>query len=151
ADGQTFSYDIDAKHMGVFSTAGGRMNVLPDVTTNSFDTMFRYVLGNRVYLGSQSDKYETTVVGIAVPALKEEDRFRIPNLVLDLRQEGTQLYFAQLSKGRSADIIMLAPAARVARHIGHIPDQMLRYPLMTTEGLAFVSVRLSSDLWVRRP
>jgi hypothetical protein len=28
---------------------------------------------------------------------------------------------------------------------------MLRYPMMTAGGLAFVSIRLSSDLWVRRP
>jgi len=154
ADGQTFSYDIDAKHMGVFSIALGRMNVLPDVTTSSFVTMFRYVLGNRVYLGTQYDRYETEIVGISVPQLNEEQRFRVPNLVLDLRQEGERLYFAQLSKGRSADIIEIdpaLPAARAARPIGHIPDQMLRYPMMTASGLAFVSVRLSSDLWARAP
>ena len=154
ADGQTFSYDVDPKHMGVFSTALGRMNVLPDVTASPFVTMFRYVLGNRVYLGTQFDRYETEVVGISVPALDEEQRFRVPNLVLDLRQEGRQFYFAQLSKGRTADIIEIdptLPAARAARPIGHIPDQMLRYPMMTAAGLAFVSVRLSSDLWVRRP
>src|SRR4029077_10797113 len=100
------------------------------------------------------DRFETEIVGFSVPLLNEEQRFRVPNLVLDLRQEGEKLYFAQLSKGRSADIIEIDPtlsAARAARPIGHIPDQMLRYPLMTESGLAFVSVRLSSDLWVRDP
>jgi hypothetical protein len=151
ADGQTFSYDVDIKHMGVFSIAGGRMNVLPDVSAGSFVTIFRYVLGNRVYVGTQYDRFETEVVGISVPALNEEARFRVPNLVLDLRQEGSLLYFAQLTKGRSADIVMIDPAARAPRPIGHIADQMLRYPLMTADGLAVISVRLSSDLWVREP
>ena len=45
ADGETFSYDIDAKHMGVFWPAAGRMKVLPDVTTRPIITMFRYVVG----------------------------------------------------------------------------------------------------------
>jgi tRNA A-37 threonylcarbamoyl transferase component Bud32 len=151
ADGQTFSYDIDSNHMGVYSTAGGRMNVLPDVTDSSFLTMFRYVLGNRVYLGTQSEKFVTEIVGISVPLLKEEERFRVPNLVLDLRQDGRRFYFAQVSKGRSADIVTIDVASRTAHPIGHIDDQMLRYPLMTASGLAFVSVRLSSDLWARKP
>src|SRR4030095_659336 len=49
ADSQTFSYDVDVKHMGVFSTVGGRINVLPDVTTRSFVTFFRFPIGNSVY------------------------------------------------------------------------------------------------------
>jgi len=151
ADAQTFSFDVDAKHMGVFSTAAGRMNVLPDVNTRPFVTIFRYVIGNRVFLGTMFDKFETEIVSIAVPLLNEEERFRIPHLVLDLRQEGQRMYFAFHDKGRGADIVELDPEARAARSIGHIRDQMLRYPMMTSQGLGFISVRLTSDLWVRKP
>jgi hypothetical protein len=150
ADGQTFSYDIDVKHMGVFSTAAGRMNVLPDVTTRSFITMFRHVLGNHVYISTVLDKYETEIVGISVPLLNEVERFRVPRVALDLRQGGRQIYLSYRSNGRDADIVALDPVALTARGLGHIPDQMLRYPMMTANGLAFVSVRLSSDLWVKK-
>ena len=110
ADGQTFSYDIDAKHMGVFSTVGGRMNVLPAATTRSFVTIFRHVIGNRLDLGTMFADYETELVGFSVPLLAEEDRFRVRHLALDLRQEGRLMYFAHTDNGRGADIIEVDPA-----------------------------------------
>ena len=151
ADGQTFSYDIDAKHMGVFSTVGGRMNVLPAATTRSFMTIFRHVIGNRLYLGTMFADYETELVGFSVPLLAEEDRFRVRHLVLDLRQDGRLMYFAHTDNGRGADIIEVDPAARTGRALGRIPGQMLRVPMRIEEGLAFISILASSDLWVRRP
>jgi hypothetical protein len=149
ADGQTFSFDIDINHMGVFSTAAGRMNVLPDVNGRPFLSIFRHAIGNRVFLGILSDTYETEVVGVSLPLLKEEARFRVPKLPLDLRLEGEQMFFAHLSRGRGADIVVTDAAARAARAIGRIPEHLLRYPMLSTNGLVFVSVRLASDLWVR--
>ncbi len=46
-DGETFSFDVDPKHMGVFSTATGRMKVLPEVTAKPYLTSFRFVNANR--------------------------------------------------------------------------------------------------------
>ena len=149
-DGETFSYDIDAMHMGVFWPAAGRMKVLPDVTTRPIVTMFRYVIGTRVFLGTFFENSETEIVGISLPHLNEEVRFRVPQLALDLRPEGRTLLFAQRNAGRGADIAEVDPGAGRSRLVGRIPGQMLRYPLRTATGLAFVSVRLSSDLWVRK-
>ena len=151
ADGDTFSYDVDAKHVGVFSTTLGRMNVLPDVTTRSFITMFRFVVENRVFVGTYFDTRETEIVGITVPMLKEDARFRVDNLALDLRLEAGKLYFAQRSLGRGSSIIEVDVASRKARALGHIPEQMVRYPMFVGNGLAFASVRLASDLFVRKP
>ena len=150
ADGQTFSFDIDAQHMGVYSTATGRMNVLPDVTSKPFLSIFRHVMGNRVLLGTLFDTYETEIVPVALPLLKEEERFRLPNMPLDLRLEGRQIFFSHHSRGRRADIVVIDDEARSARSLGHIPDHLLRYPMLIRQGLAFVSVRLASDLWVRK-
>ena len=148
---ETFSFDIDAKHVGVFSTVGGRMNVLPAATTRSFVTIFRHVIGNRLYLGTMFADYETELVGFSVPLLGEEDRFRVRHLVLDLRQDGRFMYFAHTDNGRGADIIEINPAAHSGRALGRIPGQMLRHPLRIEEGLAFISILASSDLWLRRP
>jgi hypothetical protein len=151
ADSQTFSYDIDAKHMGVFSTAAGRMNVLPDVTTRPFITMFRFVVGSSVVIGTYYDNSESEIVGISTPLLEEESRFRVTNLALDLRREGDKLYFAHRNRGRGSDITELDPQARTSRALGYVPDQLVRYPMIVGDDLAFVSVRLSSDLIQRRP
>ena len=91
-------------------------------------------------------------MGITVPVLKEDARFRVDNLALDLRLGAGKLYFAQRQvRSRVVDIIEIDVAARKARAIGHVPEQMLRYPMSVANGLAFVSVLPSSDLWVRKP
>jgi hypothetical protein len=152
ADGETFSYDIDANHMGVFLVGAGRMKVLPDVTQLPSITMFRYVIGNRVYLGTYLENLQTEVVGISVPLLNEEDRFRVPELVLDMRPAGRTLLFSKRNNaGRTCDIAEIDVAARTARYLGRIPQHMLRYPLPIADGVAFVSVRMASDLMLQKP
>ena len=120
ADGQTFSFDIDLKHMGVFSTRAGRMNVLPDVTTRSFVTIFRYVIANRVFLGTMFDNTRDGDRRLRGPLLNEEERFRLPHLALDLRLEGAQMFFAQHKQGRGRNIMRDRPrGAQGACHRPH--------------------------------
>ena len=65
---------------------------------------------------------------------------------------GQTLLFAQRTKGRGCRHRARSISAQhAARFLGRIPDHMLRYPLPTANGLAFVSVRLASDLWLRKP
>ena len=151
ADSDTFSYDVDAKHVAVFSTTLGRMNVLPDVTTRSFITMFRFVVENRVFVGTYFDTRETEIVGITVPVLKEDARFRVDNLALDLRLEEGEIYFTHRDIGRGSSIAAVDVAARKGRALGRIPEQLVRSPMFVGDGLAFVSVRLASDLFVLKP
>ena len=137
--------------MAVFSTTVGRMNVLPDVTTRSFITMFRFVVENRVFVGTYFDTRETEIVGITVPLLKEDARFRVDNLALDLRLEAGKLYFAQRSavagrhhrgRRRVAD----GPRCSVTS-----PSRWFAIRCSSANGLAFASVRLASDLFLRKP
>jgi hypothetical protein len=150
-DSDTFSYDIDAKHVGVFWVEPGRMKVLPDVTQRPIITMFRHVIANRVYVATSFNSLETEVVGISLPLLNEEERFRVPELVLDMRSMGRTLVFSKRTGGRGYDIAAVDVGTQTARLLGRIPEHMLRYPLPTPNGLAFVSVRLASDLMQRRP
>ncbi len=104
-DGEMFSYDIDAKHMGVFWPAAGRMKVMPDVTTRPVITMFRYVIGTHVFLGIiLRQRRDRDRRDFAAAVLKEEVRFRVPLLALDMRPDEGRLLFAQRNKGRGADI-----------------------------------------------
>ena len=115
ADGETFSFDIDAKHMGVFSTGGGRMNVLPDVTTRSFITMFRYVVGT----ASSSGR-------ISTPARRRSSGSRAAAQrggAVPRRQPGARSAAGgagscssrSATSGRGVDIIEVDVAARTAR------------------------------------
>jgi hypothetical protein len=126
------------------------MNVMLDLTTRPFLTMFRFVIGNRV-LSTYFETSRLEIVGVSLPLLKEDERFRVPNLALDLRLEGSKMYFSQRNRGRAYSIAEVDVAARSARALGFIPDHLLRYPMRVGNGLAFVSVRLSSDLHVRKP
>jgi protein kinase-like protein/WD40 repeat protein len=151
ADGQTFSFDVDTKHVGVFSTAARRVNVLGDLPAPSFVTMFRHVIDNRVFIGTYFETLETEVVGISVPSLKEDLRFRVASMLLDLRREGEKMYFVQTPHSRGSHIAELDVASRTVRVLGRVPYQLVRSPMLVDDGLAFISVRLASDLWFRKP
>jgi serine/threonine-protein kinase len=94
ADGQTFSYDVDAKHVGIFLVAASRSYVLPEPTTTTFFSMFRYAIGNRIFITPIQDSGEMEVVGFTVPELRQDLRFRVAELGLDLTSAGTMLYYA---------------------------------------------------------
>ena len=103
ADGQTFSYDIDAKHMGVFSTAGGRMNVLPDVTPQIVrDDVPLRGRQQRLHRDAVRQRRDGDRGHLRAGAHRRRSGFAFPKLVLDLRLEGEQLYFAHRNKGRGA-------------------------------------------------
>jgi len=146
ADSQTFSYDVDTKHMGVFSTAASRMSVLPEVTPKPLISSFRFVSGNVVFVSTVTEKTETEVTGISVPSMEETVRFRLPELVLDLLHAGSVFYYANpTEKG----LIELDLSNRQARRIGQLPGQSVRYPIVLADGLVFVGTRLRATVVIR--
>ncbi len=128
------------------------MNVLPDVTTRSVhhDVPLR---GRAT--ASSSGPISTTArprsSGISVPLLKEDARFRVAHLALDLRLGGAKLYSPSAARGGSPTSRRSTWRRATPALLGHIPEQMVRYPMSIANGLAFVSVRLASDLIVRKP
>ena len=139
-------------HGRVLDRQRGRMNVLPDVTTRSFITMFRYVVGERVFLGTYYDTSETEIVGIAVPLLKEEERFRVAGPgARPAAGRGGCWYFAQRNGGRGVDI----SEVDVATHDGAPNRAHPRADAALSDddrgGLAFVSIRPGVGPVVARP
>ena len=129
ADGQTFSYDVDTKHMGVFSTAENRMRVLPEVTLKPLVTSFRFVSGNSVFVASVVESTETELTGISVPSMEELVRFRLPGLALDLRPAGSVFYATNFTAGHRTEFTELDMSNKQARRLGHVPGQGIRYPI----------------------
>jgi hypothetical protein len=149
ADGQTFSYDIDNSHVGVFSTSVNRMYVLPQTTFDSFATIFRSTIGNRVLVATWTGKDEMTVSVVLVPQLKDDVRFRISEWGIDFASDGRRLYFANDGTVKKRAIVAVDLTGQSARWIGAIREQSLLQPLLAETGLAFLSVRHVSDLFVR--
>ena len=87
-----------------------------------------------------------------MPLLKEEARFRVANLALDLRLEAAEAVLrATQSRARVVD-----HARSTSRRAGPAlsvtsPSRWFAIRCSSANGLAFVSVRLASDLFVRKP
>jgi hypothetical protein len=148
-DGQTFSYDVDTKHMGVFSPRFGHATVLPEATQQPSASSFRYPTGGLIFIAGITNTGAAEVVGVSWPALREEERWRTDDFVLDLRAEGSRLYYTGGYDKRFRQLVEVDSRRQVARRLGFIRDQIFRYPLFVGTDLAFTSVRNTADLYGR--
>jgi len=151
SDNDTFSFDVDPKHMGVFSTATGRMKILPEVTARPYLTSFRYVNGNRIFIATVFETGEAEVSDISLPALTQGPKFRLPPGGYDLRPAGSLLYYANLLPGQFQGLVEANLSTREGRVLGRLRQQGIRYPLFTSEGLAFVGLQFGTTVVVDGP
>ena len=149
-DGQMFSYDVDTKHVGVFSTALRRVTIVPDATSQHYVTLFRASTVDAVLVSGVFDGGETEVTRVELPWLQEGERFRVGEPLLDVRPDGEQLYAVGRANGQFANLLALEPRRRRARRVGRISDQTIRSPIFLDESLSFVSTRFNHKLAVRR-
>jgi tRNA A-37 threonylcarbamoyl transferase component Bud32 len=151
ADGQTFSFDVDAKHMGVFSLRTGRMTVLPDVTAKPSVTSFRSVSPDGVLLSTVYEDGATQFSEISVPALTERARFRVRSAGLDLHSAGSFLYYTGVSVTAFGELARLNVATREAHWLGRLREQTIRYSKVAGGGLTFVGRHTATSIAVKRP
>jgi tRNA A-37 threonylcarbamoyl transferase component Bud32 len=149
-DGQTFSYDVDARHVGVFSTALRRVTIVPEVPSHAYVTLFRASTGDSVLVSGVFDTGHTEVTTVGLPWLKEQNRFRVSEFLMDLRSHDGLLYAVGRSTGKQLGMLELDPQRGRARRLGAIRDQTLRSPLVSREWLSFVSTRFDHRLTVRQ-
>jgi hypothetical protein len=106
-----------------------------------FVTTFRFVIGRRIFIESARESGDVELVEISAPALREGERFRLPDLALDLTSNGRFLYYASVSPTAKAKIVELDEKGSRSRWLGGIRGQFVRYPMFVPAGLAFESVR----------
>ena len=150
-DGDTFSFDVDPKHMGVFSTATGRMKILPEVTARPYVTSFRYVNGNRISSRPSSRPARRRFPISPLPDLTQGPKFRLPPGGYDLRPAGSLLYYANLLPGQFQGLVEANVSTHEGRVLGRLRQQGIRYPLFTSEGLAFVGLQFGTTVVVDGP
>ena len=152
ADGETFSYDVDAKHMGVFWPAAGRMKVLPDVTTPLRSSRCSaYVIGNRVFVGTllrqprdrdrraSRCRCSRRTSGFACPSWRSTCGSTRANAATSRKRNRGRGYRHRGGRSRRA---------QTARSSVTSPNTCFAIRCSIANGLAFVSVRLASDLFV---
>ena len=148
SDGQTFVYDVDTKHVAIFSTVARRTRILPDVTPTPYVTSFRFVVGHAVFVSTVFETGETEYTEISTPTMTETARFRMPEPAFDLRSKGSLHYYVAGSMGKPTELMEADISGHRARRLGWVRQQSLRYPSFVSSGLAFVSTRLQSKVIV---
>ncbi len=148
-DGHSFSYDVDARHVGIFSTGTNRISMLPEVTPKPYVTSFRYVVVDQVLMSRVFETGETEYVGTLPPAMTETLRFRVSEFGLDLRSAGSRLYYTNPSSAKMGELVELDVSRNLGNRLGRIRDQFIRYPSFPSSGVAFVSIRPKSTLTAR--
>ena len=151
-DGESFSYEIDLKNMGVFSVETSRSTVLPRPTLSSSSLDRRHVVGNRIFVSAMItvDGDKTELVGFGWPSLTEEVRFRLSGQILDLEsRDGTTFYYWRTSSEGDNSMLEYDLLGKRAFKIGFVPRQAIRYPRFVTDGLSFATTKSLSDLELR--
>jgi tRNA A-37 threonylcarbamoyl transferase component Bud32 len=148
ADGKSFSYDLDTRHIGIFSLETNRGVVVPE-RDDSHVGSFRWTIGNQVFLQKIFIDKGAEFVGHVWPSLVEVLRFRVPDFCVDLRSADGSTYYYTNANGDVGPVVALTPASRSARQIGFVREQFIRHPVFVESGLAFVSAKATTSVDAR--
>jgi len=146
-DGESFVYDVDDKHVAVFSMATKRSLVVP-ADTSSLYSSFHHVVGGRIVVTSFGPR-GAQVDGFEYPQLTEVFHWRLPFQELDISSVDGTKYYSSVFADQTLVLTQVEPAMRRARFVGAIPGEAVRYPLFVEDGLAFASVRRTTTLVIR--
>ena len=148
-DGETFTYDIDSSHVGVFSLATKRSEVVPAPEAPIFTT-YHNVVGDRVLTTSILDSVEETDVGeFSLPRLGRTVHFHVPTPVLDVMSPGRGEYYCSMMRNHQWTIVKIEPLRKRGRLLGEIRGQSLRAPVFVEQGAAFLSIESKETMVLR--
>ncbi len=144
----SFVYDADANHVGVFSLDAKRSMVLP-TTKEPFFSAFHGVVGDTMLIGWLLQTGAVDFDGFSYPRLDETLHFRLPQMVFDLTPAEGSTYYGAISGQSGFTIVRIEPQKRQARLVGKVDRQGVRYPLLVEGGLVFVSVSRTASMVLR--
>ena len=147
-DSQTFTYDIDGLHVGVFSLATKRSEVVPTTDAPIFTT-YHAVVGERILVESILESAEADIGEFSLPRLKQVLHFHLPMPVLDLRSPQSGEYFCSATDGDRWVIAQIEPSTHRSHFLGGVRGQSLRTPVFIEDGVAMLSSARSEQLVAR--
>jgi len=148
ADGDAFTYDVDIKHVGIFSLATNHGVVVPQHDETHAGT-FRWTVGNQVFVEEISLGEHAQLFGHQWPSLAETARFRLHRFSMDLESTDDSTYYYTNGSARGNVVFAVEPRARSSRRIGFVRDRFIRYLVPIEGGLSFVSMRKRTVVDVR--
>jgi tRNA A-37 threonylcarbamoyl transferase component Bud32 len=141
ADGDRFLYEIDARHMALFSVSKNTTAVL-SAEAGDYLGVFHSVRGDRVVLSSVSQQWAVDVRAFSPPSFRADLHFRLPLFTIWIDALDDRLFVTpDATAGAGGPVIAVDPVAGVARRVGHIPGQAVHQPVFAAGGLAFWSER----------
>ena len=119
ADGQSFSYEADMRHMGAFSLADKRAIVLPQPTTREFLGTYHHVVLDQIFILATEYAGVTEVLGVAWPSVEERVRFRYPRPILDVASRDRRTYYCTTAiLEQSTPLLAITPSELRGRRAG---------------------------------
>jgi hypothetical protein len=150
ADGETFVYDVDDRHVAAFSTATRRSIVMPTVTAPLY-TSFHAALGSQIIVSSFLRAGGVELSGFGYPRLEETLHWRTPLETMDLQTRDGRRYYSSAYSKTSLVLLETEPSKGRARLLGAVPGQSLRHARFVDDGMVMTSVRRTSVLVSRLP
>jgi hypothetical protein len=118
--GDSFAYDVDVKHVGIFSMNQERTTVLPEPALSGYISTWHLRSSDWTFV-SAVDANETQVSGYLWPSLLKECQLRIRGLTLSFSARGTRTVFATWTASSPENaVIAVDLRARSARVVGAI-------------------------------
>jgi hypothetical protein len=149
-DGTKFLYEVDARHLALFSTITNRSLVLPS-TDQAVDSVFHSVVGDHVYATAVLDNLAVDISGFT-SAIEPVVHFRVPRTILGI--EGTDdrhLYLWSSGDHVGDPLIEVDPATSRAWRGGFIRNQAPKSPRLVSDGLTFLSAGMAPEIVRRSP
>jgi hypothetical protein len=150
ADGDSFTYDVDVRHMGVYSLVTNRGAVLAEPTTAPHASAFRYVSSDRIFVSAWLDATSTEISGYASPSLREEYHLHLTEYLTDWRPAGaSHAFYTTTNFVPPSTVFDIDLAHNLSRRAGFIAGQFVDRLATAAAGLVLVSSRVSSTVSVR--
>ena len=137
-DGQSFLYDIDDKHVGVFSLETRHSEVVPTTLAPLF-TSFHAVVGNQIFVDSLLQTGGSDIGGFSFPHLNETVNFHLSVQAMDVQSPGGDTYYLTTAYGSTSALAQVEPSQNRGRYVGEIRGQIVQYPLFLGRYSVFVS------------
>lgn len=140
-DNDSFSYELDSRHLGAYSTTTKRGIALPEPSSGAHLAVLGHVVLGQVLVNGGLSQDQTEVAGFHWPTLTEQTRFRLSANVLDIESRDGNVYLGTTPRGRTiTPLIAYERSTGKAKWSGLIQGQLIRYPRFVEAGFSFVSI-----------